>query len=70
MFAVSESGTWYALDVYSPYSPSWYGTIAAGALAGGLYRSPRGPKAAAITAGVGGVAAAGLLALRSVFPGV
>ena len=70
MFALTESSAWWLIDNYAPYSPSWYGTVAAGALAGGLYRTPRGPKAAGITAAVGALMATGLLGARQVFPGL
>ena len=70
MFAISESTSWYILDTWSPYSPSWYGSVAAGAIAGGIYRTPRGPKAAAITAGVGALTGAALVGLRQLFPGL
>jgi hypothetical protein len=68
LFAVSESFSWMMLDEYAPYSPSWPGTVMAGAIAGAVYRSPRGPRAAVITAVVGGTAATGLLALRQLNP--
>jgi hypothetical protein len=68
LFAASESLSWYLLDEYAPYSHPSAGTLAAGALAGAIYRAPRGPKAAAITAAVGATAAAALLAARRVMP--
>lgn len=69
LFAISESLSSQWLDVYAPTVPSYCGTLFAGAFAGGIFRSPRGPKAAAITAAVGTAAAAGLLGARQVFPG-
>ena len=58
------------LDERAPSAPTWVPTVLAGAFAGAVYRAPRGPKAAAITAGVGATVAAGLLAARQVFPGL
>jgi hypothetical protein len=70
LFAVSESLSGSAFDAYAPDMPPSLGTLLAGAFAGAVYRSPRGAKAAAITAGVGTTAAAALLVLRRVFPGI
>ena len=70
LFAISESLSAGLLDAYAPAAPPWLGTVCAGACAGGVFRSPRGPKAAAITAAVGAAAAGGLLAMRQVFPGL
>lgn len=56
------------LEEYVPSSPTWAGTVAAGALAGALYRSPRGPRAAAITSAIGATAGIALLGLREFFP--
>lgn len=43
-------------------------TALAGFTAAAIFRSPRGPKAAAIAGGVGSLAAAGLAGMRSYFP--
>lgn len=68
LFAVSESASWMMLEEYVPSSPSWTGTVLAGTLAGAIYRSPRGPRAAIITSAVGASAGVTLLALRQFFP--
>lgn len=69
LFAITESMGSQWLDIYAPGVPSYCGTLFAGAFAGAVFRSPRGPKAAAITAAVGTAAAAGLLGARQVIPG-
>lgn len=43
-------------------------TIMAGAVSAGLFRSPRGPRQAAVAAGVGAVGGAGLAFLRTMIP--
>ena len=62
----------YTTHVHAPLwlSPAVLTRIHTGTgfAAAGLFRVPRGPKAAAIAGGVGGVAAAGLAGLRTYFP--
>jgi hypothetical protein len=70
LFALSESWSVWVLDERAPNAPFWLPTVLAGACAGGVYRAPRGPKAAAITATVGAMAGAGLCSLRLFLPGL
>lgn len=54
MFALAESGTGYMGDNYVSFEyPEVLNSAAAGFVTGAVYRAPRGPKAAAITGGLG-----------------
>uniref|UniRef100_A0A383W565 Mitochondrial import inner membrane translocase subunit TIM23 n=1 Tax=Tetradesmus obliquus TaxID=3088 RepID=A0A383W565_TETOB len=64
-FSTSESYIGYLADGRVPDEAC---TVAAGFFAAGLFRSVRGPKAAAIAGTVGAVAAGGLAAARQYFP--
>lgn len=66
-FAASESFIGYCIEDYVPDAVA---TLAAGFATGALYRSTRGPKAAAIAGTVGVVAASALLAGRQVVRGL
>lgn len=64
-FSISES---YLTDLADGRVPDDLCTMAAGFVSAGLFRSPRGPKAAAIAGTVGALAAAGLAGARQYFP--
>lgn len=60
-FAASESG----LDAAAGgRGPDWAPTLSAGFATGALFRSPRGPRAAAVAGAVGAAASLGLVGLR------
>ena len=65
-FASLESYLTNALDL--PNVPDWANTVAAGAISGALFRSPRGPRQAAAAAVVGTVGGGSIAALRTIFP--
>lgn len=67
MFAVSESSLTYSIE---PYLPTSLGTIGAGFATGAIFRSTRGPKAAAISGAVGATAALTLLIGRQFISGL
>lgn len=64
-FAGSESYLANQLDNRVPDSVV---SMLAGALSGAVYRSPRGPRQAAVAAGLGLIAGGGLASMRSIFP--
>lgn len=61
-FSTSESGLGYLSD---GYAPDWLNTVGAGFTTGALYRSTRGPRAAAVAGAVGAAAGGLLLAARN-----
>eukprot|EP00967_Tisochrysis_lutea_P000111 scaffold149_cov15-Tisochrysis_lutea.AAC.1 len=65
-FASLESYLANALDL--PDVPDAVNTVAAGAISGALFRSPRGPRQAAAAAVVGAIGGGSIAALRTVFP--
>ncbi|KAF5840323.1 hypothetical protein DUNSADRAFT_17167 [Dunaliella salina] len=65
-FASLESYLANALDL--PDVPDAANTVAAGAISGALFRSPRGPRQAAAAAVVGAIGGGSIAALRTVFP--
>ena len=60
-FAASESGLAAAAG---GRGPDWAPTLSAGFATGALFRSPRGPRAAAVAGAVGAAASLGLVGLR------
>lgn len=65
-FASLESFLCNMVDL--PGIPDAVNTVAAGAIAGGLFRAPRGPRQATAAMVVGAVGGGTIAALRNVFP--
>uniref|UniRef100_A0A7R9YQH7 Mitochondrial import inner membrane translocase subunit TIM23 n=1 Tax=Chlamydomonas euryale TaxID=1486919 RepID=A0A7R9YQH7_9CHLO len=65
-FATADSLIYNKLDQNG--LPDYLSSVLAGGVTGALFRSPRGPRQAAVAGAVGVVAGAGIVAARTVFP--